>query len=577
MKLALAKTAGFCMGVRRAVDLALEAANKEDGPIYTFGPLIHNPQVIDLLKEKGITVLSDIPARGSGTVIIRAHGVPPDSKKALKKAGFKIIEATCPRVIRVQAIIKREADKGHEVIIIGDQDHPEVVGLLGYAGPNGHVVNALEGLDTLPSFDKAIIVAQTTQNTALLESVKAWATQHAPHYKVFDTICDSTEKRQSEISRLASTADAVVVVGGRSSGNTQRLVEIARNAGKPTFAVETEDDLDKDALFGVDSIAITAGASTPNWVTNGVYKALEEIPSSKRSVIRHLAFKLQKVLLLTSIYVSMGAGCLCYACSRLLHLPNHFSYVLTAMLYVLSMHLLNNLTGRKNDRIKDPNRAKFYTRYRAWLGLLALIAGVAGLANAFAMGRKPFFILLLMSVTGLLYNLPILPRGSGKKPYFKIRDIPGSKTILITMAWGIVTSVLPTLAVYDHLNISTLIVFSWAAGMVFIRTAFFDILDIQGDRIVGKETLPILLGEKKTVRLLKIILFATFILLPAATLPGIISPLGVFLVSCPVFLYLVLVAFEKGRMISSTRLEFLVETHFVLAGAITLVWSAIAL
>jgi (E)-4-hydroxy-3-methyl-but-2-enyl pyrophosphate reductase len=575
MKLTLANTAGFCMGVRRAVDLALEAANKEEGPIYTYGPLIHNPQVLDLLEEKGITVIREIPEKGSGTVIIRAHGVPPDSKKALKQAGYTVIEAACPRVIKVQTIINRHAQKGHAVIIIGDQDHPEVVGLLGYATPNGHVVDTIEGLDSLPPFDKAIIVAQTTQNTTFFESVKIWADQHAPHYKVFDTICDSTEKRQKEISQLAKSVDAVVVVGGHTSGNTQRLAEIARHAGKPTFAVESEEELDKDALLGVESIAITAGASTPNWVTNRVYRALEEMPSSKRGGIRHLVFKLQKVLLLTSIYVSIGAGCLCYACNRLLNIHNHFSHVLMAVLYVLSMHLLNNLIGSQNDRYKDPNRAKFYTRYRIWLGLLALIAGIAGLATAFKMGWKPFLILLTMSITGLLYNLPLLPRSGDKNRYFKIRDIPGSKTILITMAWGIVTAVLPALAVYGQFSISALVVFSWAAGMVFIRTAFFDILDIQGDRIVGKETLPILLGEKKTVRLLKTILCVLFILLLVATILGTISKLGFFLTSCPLFLYMVLIAYEKGRMLSSTRLEFLVETHFVLAGAITFVWSAI--
>ena len=574
MKLTLAKTAGFCMGVRRAVDLALDAANQRKGPIYTYGPLIHNPQALDLLKEKGITVIGDIPEKGTGTVIIRAHGVPPDAKEALKRAGFEVIDATCPRVIKVQTIIKRHAQQGYAVIIVGDQDHPEVVGLLGYAGPEGHAVNTIEGLEALPAFDKAIIVAQTTQNKALFKSINRWAEHHAPHYRVFDTICDSTEKRQEEIRGLAETADAVVVVGGHASGNTQRLAEIARHAGKPTFAVETEEELDPKTLLDVERIAITAGASTPNWVTNRVYRFLEEMPSSNRGVIRHLVFRLQKVLLLTSIYVSLGAGCLCYACNRLQQIQNHFSHVLMAVLYVLSMHLLNNLTGSQNDRYKDPNRAKFYTSYKTWLGVLAFISGISGLGTAFFMGWAPFLILLLMSITGLLYNLPLFPRGAVTT--FKIRDIPGSKTIFITMAWGIVTAVLPALAVYGRFGDGTVVVFLWAAGMVFVRTAFFDILDIQGDRIVGKETLPILLGEQKTVRLLNTMLWVLFLLLLTAAALGTISNLGFFLTSCPIFLYIVLIVYRTGQMLSSTRLEFLVETHFVLAGAITLIWSLIA-
>ncbi len=565
------------MGVRRAVDLALEAANTKKGPIYTLGPLIHNPQVLGLLSEKGISIIDEIPEKGTGTVIIRAHGVPPDSQKKLHAAGYTVIDATCPRVIKVQTIIKRHAQTSHSVIIIGDQDHPEVIGLLGYAEPNGHVADSIDQLGALPPFDKAIIVAQTTQNIAFFESVKAWSAENAPHYKVFDTICDSTEKRQEEISQLAKTVDAVVVVGGHASGNTQRLAEIARQAEKPTFAIETEEELDIRAFSGVERVAITAGASTPNWVTNRVYRVLEEIPSTRHGNVRHLAFKVQRVLLLTSIYVSIGAGCLCCACNRLLNIPNHRSYVIMAMLYVLSMHLLNNLTGRHSDRYKDPNRARFYTRHQTWLGIMALLAGMAGLTTAFSLGVKPFFLLLLMSITGLLYNMPIFPRSADKSVSLKIRDIPGSKTIFITVAWGIVAAVLPSLSSGGHLGGSTLIVFVWASGMVFVRTAFFDILDMQGDRIVGKETLPILMGEKKTARLLRTILVFLCALLLLTPALGAISSLGFFLAACPLCLLMVLSAYEKGRMLPSTRLEFLVETHFVLAGAITLVWSAIAL
>ena len=189
MKILIAKTAGFCMGVRRAVELVLEAPDKHAGPFCTFGPLIHNPQVLDLLQEKGITVCDRIPSQGSGTVLIRAHGVPPEAKAGLRSAGFNVIDATCPRVIRVQTIIRKHAAKGYASIIIGDRDHPEVIGLKGYAGDHGHVAATLEELRQLPRFDQAIIVAQTTQNTRLYEAVKTWAAENVPHYKIFNTIC----------------------------------------------------------------------------------------------------------------------------------------------------------------------------------------------------------------------------------------------------------------------------------------------------------------------------------------------------------------------------------------------------
>ncbi|MGA6927410.1 MAG: 4-hydroxy-3-methylbut-2-enyl diphosphate reductase, partial [Desulfosarcina sp.] len=248
MKIEIAKTAGFCMGVRRAVELALDAPGKLAEPIFTYGPLIHNPQVLALFAEKGIRVLQQIPEQGNGTVLVRAHGVPPEEKQRLKDAGFRVVDATCPRVIRVQTIIRVHARKGFATIIIGDQDHPEVKGLMGYAGLSGYVVSSLEELDALPVFDLAIVVAQTTQNLNFYNQVKRWAASTFPHYKTFDTICDSTEKRQAEVKQLAERVDAVLVVGGGQSGNTRRLAEIAGASGKPTYHVETEAELKECCL-----------------------------------------------------------------------------------------------------------------------------------------------------------------------------------------------------------------------------------------------------------------------------------------------------------------------------------------
>ncbi|MCP3954501.1 MAG: 4-hydroxy-3-methylbut-2-enyl diphosphate reductase, partial [Desulfobacterales bacterium] len=364
MKIIIAKTAGFCMGVRRAVDMVLEAPGNQPEPINTYGPLIHNPQVLDLLKEKGIKRLDTIPPEGTGTTLIRAHGVPPDDQMCLEEAGFKVINATCPRVIRVQTIIRKHTEKGYASIIIGDSDHPEVIGLKGYAANRGHVVNSLAELAALPSFDQAIIVAQTTQNTEFYNSVKQWAADQCPHYKVYDTICDSTSKRQAEITQLASRVDAIIVVGGHNSGNSVRLAEIARQTGKPTYHIETEEELDLSALTGADTIGITAGASTPNWIIRKICRVLELIPVSRLSGWKLALFNLQQALLLTNIYVAVGAGCLCYACTRLLGAPQSFPHVLIAVQYVLSMHILNNLTGKKSDHYNDPVRARFYESNR---------------------------------------------------------------------------------------------------------------------------------------------------------------------------------------------------------------------
>ncbi|MBW1896608.1 MAG: 4-hydroxy-3-methylbut-2-enyl diphosphate reductase, partial [Deltaproteobacteria bacterium] len=242
MKLKLAKTAGFCMGVRRAVEIVLDAANTREGPIYTYGPLIHNPQVLEILAEKGVTVLHDLSETKPGSVAIRAHGVPPETKRALIDAGHAVIDATCPRVIKVQTIIRKYARQGYGVIIVGNKDHPEVVGLLGYAQGQGHVITHPDDLDQLPPLDKAIVVAQTTQDRQLLDRITGIASERFPHFKV--TICASTHKRQVEVREMARSVDAVIVVGGHNSGNTQRMVQVVEQEGTPAFHVEDAAEID---------------------------------------------------------------------------------------------------------------------------------------------------------------------------------------------------------------------------------------------------------------------------------------------------------------------------------------------
>ena len=566
------------MGVRRAVELAMDAPREQEGPICSFGPLIHNTQVLELLEEKGVCTLEGIPDEGNGTVLIRAHGVPPQTKSQLKAAGYRVVDATCPRVIKVQTIIRKHAKQDFACIIVGDRDHPEVTGLLGYAGQKGFVVGSMEEVEALPDFDNAIIVAQTTQNTRFYESVKRWATANHPHYKIFNTICDSTERRQAEVKRLADTVDAVIVVGGRNSGNTQRLVQIARKAGKPAYHIETEKDLEElDLAFIRKSrhVGITAGASTPNWIIKRVYRALETLAFKKTQGWRKSVYLLQRSLLLTNVYVSIGAGCLCYTCMKLQGLQQYLPYFIIAILYVQSMHILNHLTGKKSDRYNDPERANFYVRHERSLTILAVLAGAAGLLTAYTRGLLPFLILFVMSALGLSYNLQIIPKQLTGGRYRRIRDIPGSKTYLISLAWGIVAAVFPALSVTGSLSITTVFVFSWCTAMVFVRTAIFDTLDMQGDRIVGKETIPILLGEKRTLVLLKKILAAALALLAVTSAFRIIPPLGAALVICPLFMFLVLKAYENRIMVPGIRMEFLVETLFILAGAITWLWSVL--
>ena len=560
------------MGVRRAVDLVLDTANTTGEPICTYGPLIHNPQVLELLEEKGIPVIKEIPGKGSGSVLIRAHGVPPEVKEGLKHAGFNIIDATCPRVIKVQTIIRVHAQKGYAIIIVGDKDHPEVIGLLGYAQENGHVIESFDDLHKLPEFDKAIVVAQTTQNTAFFNQIKETITQKFPRYLIFNTICDSTEKRQAEIKSIAQFADAVIVVGGKESGNTQRLAEIAKETGKPTYHIENEDELDVADLKPNQTIAITAGASTPNWVINRVCRLLEANFITKDHGWLTTIFSLQRSLLLTNLYLALGAGMISYTSAKLQGIIAGPRHLILSSLYILSMHIFNDLTGIKEDRYNDPDRANFYHNHMAVLAALAIVAGAACLITAYSLDYLSFITLSIMSILGLSYNFTFIPEAIFKSKYRKIRDIPGAKTILITIAWGIVTTILPALSITHKLTPATLIAFLLSAGIVFSRTALYNILDMQGDRIAGKETIPLVMGEEKTMGLIKNTLFFLSGLMILSGILGLVSGLGFMLALYPIYLMGIIFVYKKGYMLPGFKLEFLVETNFIIAGIITASW-----
>jgi 4-hydroxybenzoate polyprenyltransferase len=420
---------------------------------------------------------------------------------------------------------------------------------------------------------KRLLLLRPLKTHFFFEEIKKWANNKFPHYEIFDTICDSTAKRQAEVQNLADSVDAVIVVGGQNSGNTKRLAEISKKTGKPTYHIENESEIDVDALSEAKCVGITAGASTPNWVIKKIYRTLEALPYKKKQGLQRVIFPIQRVLLLTNIYVSIGAGCLCYACIKIQGITNNLHHVLISMLYVLSMHILNNLIGTKADRYNDPDRSSFYNNNRILLAFLAFAAGGIGLMTAYSAGWIPFLILFGMSMMGLSYNLRLIPKRFAYDKYWRLRDIPGSKTVLIAMAWGIVTSVLPQLCESGNIHLNTAIIFLWSLSLVFVRTAIFDILDMQGDRIVGKETIPILLGEKRALRLLKTILAINFGILFISSAFQLISSLGFFLLICPAFVFIILSAHERGYMLPGIRLEFLVESNFVMAGVMTLVWS----
>ena len=275
MQVKLAEEAGFCQGVERALKIVLALTEKETGPIYTDGPLIHNPQVLDFLKNRGIKILGDRKAVPSGIIAIRTHGIGPERKKEIEATGAKIVDVTCPRVKKVQSLVKKHRDRGFAVVIVGDKNHPEVTSLLAFSSGKGMVISKKEEVEDLPETKKILVVAQTTENQQKFVDISQKIKKRFPAAVIFNTICNATLKRQKEVLSMTKKVDALVVVGGKMSGNTRRLAAISRSTGLPTFYLEKEDELELKKLAEFPIIGVTGGASTPLWLLKKVMKRIE--------------------------------------------------------------------------------------------------------------------------------------------------------------------------------------------------------------------------------------------------------------------------------------------------------------
>ena len=276
MKVILAKRAGFCFGVKRATQMAFEAAEK-GSRAYTLGPIIHSPQVVSKLEELGVSVVKDLERTDSGTVIIRSHGVLKSEMEEAVRKNLDVIDATCPFVKKAQEHVKSLSDAGYGVVVVGDTDHPEVQGIVSYGGEKVFVVGSGEEVAHLPKMGKIGIVAQTTQSFENLKNVVVECLQRGGEIRVFNTICDATAVRQEEAKELAGQVDCMLVVGGFNSANTRRLAEVCTELQPRTHHIETASEIDPAWFASVNTVGVTAGASTPKWIIDEVVNRIGEI------------------------------------------------------------------------------------------------------------------------------------------------------------------------------------------------------------------------------------------------------------------------------------------------------------
>lgn len=267
------------MGVRRAVELALQAARTAPAPVYSWGPLIHNRQVIEYLQREGVGVTETVPA--AGTVVIRAHGVTPEVLAKLAAGGIHVVDATCPHVIASQQNIRRASSEGRRTVIVGDPAHPEVIGLAGHSVTPVRIIATLEEAQTLQPAGAFFLIAQTTFKDTLFQEIATCLKGRFPGCEVFHSICSATSHRQREARKLAEAVGTLIVAGDPGSANTRRLAEVGREAGALVWLVEGAEELPAEELRALPAIGLTAGASTPDWVIEAIQQRLRALePSS---------------------------------------------------------------------------------------------------------------------------------------------------------------------------------------------------------------------------------------------------------------------------------------------------------
>ncbi|MBQ3030216.1 MAG: 4-hydroxy-3-methylbut-2-enyl diphosphate reductase [Agathobacter sp.] len=278
MNVTLAKSAGFCFGVKRAVNMVYEEIEKGNGPIYTYGPIIHNDEVVKDFEKNGVVVVKDLAQLDElekGKIIVRSHGISRDEYITMEEKGYEVIDATCPFVRKIHKLVDEHSKLGEHIVIVGNPKHPEVCGIKGWV--NGEDVTIIESKEeaeefTVNSDKKVCIVSQTTFNYNKFQELVEIIAEKEYNIIVLNTICNATEERQTEAREIAKNVDAMIVIGDKNSSNTQKLFEICNTECEKTYYIQTSKDMDYQLLKSINNVGITAGASTPNNIIEEVSK-----------------------------------------------------------------------------------------------------------------------------------------------------------------------------------------------------------------------------------------------------------------------------------------------------------------
>lgn len=571
MKVIVAKTAGFCWGVRRAVDAVLEASarNKSD-VVQTLGPLIHNPQALDLIRQRGVSIASSADTVKNGTVVIRAHGVPIQILRKLKErqhnGELNIINATCPEVAKVQSKIKKWSPKGYFVVILGTHGHAESMAHQSFSKNGSIIVTNLAEARALSDvvLRKTLVVAQTTFIVKDFQEISEYIASRSTDCIVENTICKDTWIRQNEAKSIAQTVDYVIVVGGKTSSNTKHLAELAAKFGKPVQYVETASEIDLSALNIFETVGVMAGASTPTWLVDDVVDVLKQ-HGDTTGLTSFLSEPFNQ-----SMKLAAGTGFLTMGICHWVGLPFIWRYPIISMTYTLAMYLLAPYLDPLGLESKGPGRAKLLERNRNFMVGIAFCALSIALIMAISMGTISILVVGSASVLGLIYKRKIKFRNTT----FSLKLMPGSKDILVAIAIAVLTLALPLWYDGRSWDIRAWSGLLFVTALVLARTTTYNLKDMQNDQILGRETLPILFGRKVT----KILFLSYLILALGATVTvACLQPIHnnlwlviTILTMCTGYPLFYLIFFQEQHSIKKMNTIPWVEVSFFLSGLLVL-------
>mgnify|MGYP002153772711 CR=1 FL=1 len=557
------------MGVRDAVLRIVRELNRTDEEILVYGPLIHNPQTTAILETRGLRTVNDLEGIEGKTIAIRTHGITADKLREIKGRSTRYYNLTCPKVSRVQGIIRKYSGNGYYTIIVGDHDHAEVLGLKSYARAGVTVVSSASEIGAIPEAKNYLVVSQTTQDADRFDEIVTGIRARRPDITVFNTICESTHNRQADVTEgVKAGADALVVVGGRKSANTQRLAQMGHEYGIRTFHVETEDELSHEDFRGVRKVLVTAGASTPGWIINNVMERLYDIRFRNSFILVHLFIKLLQFVLRTSIFSAVAAYFItAFAQSNAGYAPDR-RLCLVSMLYIFSMYTVNNFLEMQWLLVRNPVKYALLKRFRFLL--IPLAAAALGACGLILARYQPWIMAAygFSALMGTVYSTGLIKKAVQWIPFRLARLAYSEKNIISSVGWTIAAVLLPLLsrgAAGDGMLVLNAYVFS----MILMRYLLLDIIASQGDLILGRQTLPATIGPHRTKVIGLVVMAAASIPYAAFTMTRG-APIDLVFLAGLAYMGCLFVHIPSRSYFFALKYEFLVDFNFVLFIALCL-------